>query len=220
MSLAEEALERLGVAGKDCVFVIRYSGRFSDYNANVQRRGSSIEFRLSRKWQGVSREIVIGLLQDLLIRLLRLPRQKTLNMELYDAFIRSLPKTNVLAAADPELEKSFHRVNDRYFGSALALPSMGWGNESRRKLASYDYHTDTITLSSLFRTAPEEIRDYLVYHELLHKKLQFRSSSGRTLHHGAAFRKLERQFANAEQVERSISVFLRRQNVPLLGNWF
>ena len=211
MSLPQEALERLN-ADNGYVFSIQYSNRFSDYNANVRKQGEHITFHLSKKWKGVSREIVIGLLQDLFIRLLKLPKQQTLNTELYTAFIKSLQKTNVNATADPLLEQSFNRVNDAYFDSLLPLPTMDWGQEAKRKLASYDHHTDTITVSSFFKTAPLDMLDYLVYHELLHKKLQFKNTLGRTTHHSAAFKRLEKKFNRAEAIEKEIERFIKEQS--------
>ena len=127
--LAREAYVRLGGAGA-YEFSLTYSGKFSDYNANVRRRDTLVLFSLSKKWQGISDEIVIGLLQHLLLRVLRMKKQVTLNLDLYDAFIKSLQKTTVRPVVDSFLRSSFDRLNQRFFSGMLQLPHMRWGRRS------------------------------------------------------------------------------------------
>ncbi|MBN2454278.1 M48 family metallopeptidase [Candidatus Woesearchaeota archaeon] len=208
MAIAEDAFRLLGGKG-DFFFSISYSNRFSHYNANVKKIGSNIAFSLSRKWRGVSRDIVIGLLQELLIKILKMPHRRTINIDLYNNFIRSLHRTSERVDSEPLLFDSFSRVNEKYFESLIEAPNLVWGRPSRRKLASYDYHTDTVTVSTLFKKAPLHIVDYLVYHELLHKKLKFKNSKGRSIHHSRQFRKMERAFENSAGIEKEISSFLR-----------
>ncbi len=222
MGIVEEAFLRLF---PDSAFnfeaQLSYSARFKPYNATVRKTGNFLDFSLSRSWEGVSEEIVIGLIQRLLVRILRrggFPGRSvshglsSLNMQLYDDFIREVSEVAVPAGAvsDEKLESSFKRVNEEYFLNLMEKPQLKWGAGSFRKLASYDYHTNSITVSSLFAEAPERLLDYLVYHELLHKKLKFSSSNGRTIHHGSEFRGLEAQFKDSSSVEGEINSFLRR----------
>ena len=160
-------------------------------------------FHLSKKWKGISEEIVIGLLQHLLIRILNIKNQKTIHIDLYDTFIKSLQKTTVNPVADEELRLSFERVNEQFFSETLQLPHMKWGRRSTTRLATYNHHIDTITVSSVLQ-GYEELLDFVVYHELLHKKLQYHSSCKRVRHHTAQFRKLERQFPGAERLEKEL----------------
>ena len=138
-------------------------------------------------------------------------RISTLNMQLYDDFIKGMSDVATApanAVSDEKLESSFGRVNLKYFLNLMEKPHMKWGLGSFRKLASYEYHSNSITVSSLFAEAPEHLLDYLVYHELLHKKLKFSSSNGRTRHHTVEFRKLEGQFENSAMVEAELNSFL------------
>lgn len=210
MAMVEEAFKKLY---PDKTFnysaEIKYSNKFSDYNANVKKTGSRLIFGLSKKWKSVNSEIVIGLIQDLLIKILRLKPLKTTNIDLYNNFVKSLhisvPKTNI----DKALLESFKRVNAKYFYGSAELPNLEWGSSSMRKLASYSYHTDSIKVSRIFLYSKSEIIDYLIYHELLHKMLKFKSSKGRTFHHSSEFRKLEKSFENQEAIEKEISMIIR-----------
>lgn len=209
--IAEEAFRRL-FPGREFSLVaeLRYSGRFKDFNSIVRKKGNALSFRLSRRWLEVDREIVIGLLQSLLLKILEEKSAPTMNMELYESFVRNIHLAAPVANSDPRLEQAFARVNERYFQGLVAKPAMVWGKDSFRKLASYDYHTDTVTVSSLFRASPERVLEYLLYHELLHKWLKFRSREGRSVHHTAEFRRRERQFENSAGAEKEVHAEIRR----------
>jgi predicted SprT family Zn-dependent metalloprotease len=221
MSIVEEAFNRLNTnIPFSFTATVKYSSRFSEYNANVRKSSNNLHFHLSSSWKRVNREIVIGLLQELLIKILKLPHSSTTNIDLYNNFIKNLHKTSRRIGSDKSLMESFNRINSKYFYDLIEMPNLIWGNASRRKLASYDYHTDTITVSSLFRDSPQHIIDYLVYHELLHKKLKFKNKSGRSIHHSRDFKKLEKQFDNSEAIEKEISRFLKLRHFPLLRGLF
>ena len=219
MGIAEEAFLRLfPESAFNFEAKLSYSARLKPYNATVRKTGSFLEFTLSRSWEGVSEEIVIGLIQCLLVRILRrggFPSRTMAtvhNMQLYDDFIKEISEVVMPdgTPTDETLESSFNRVNEAYFLNLMEKPQLRWGAGSFRKLASYDYHTNSITVSSLFANAPGRLLDYLIYHELLHKKLKFSSSNGRTMHHGSKFRELEAQFNDSSSVEGEINSFLRR----------
>ena len=254
MGLVEDAFSRLfPEAAFAYTAHLRYSGKFKPYNATVRKVGSTLYFNLSRSWKGTSEEIVVGLIQHLLVRILRRERLaqvgssrlcnqhrqrpmridprsipanagfaaakddgrkiSSLNMQLYDDFIKGISEVaavnNGSGSSDESLESSFARVNERYFFGIADKPNLRWGLGSFRKLASYDYHTNTITVSSLFRDAPQQLLDYLMYHELLHKKLKFSSSNGRVRHHSSEFRRLELDFESSSTIEQELNLFLR-----------
>lgn len=214
MGIVEESFSRLfsGVEFRYASSLV-YSARFKPYNATVRRIGTNLWFSLSSSWAGVSDEIVIGLLQHLLLKILRKEKPvgnlSTLNMQLYDDFIKGISEVAVVREADEKLTSAFNRVNEAYFLNLMERPNLKWGQGSFRKLASYEYHTNTITVSSLFSDAPSRLIDYLMYHELLHKKVKFKTGNGRTTHHGSEFRKLERIFEDSNSIEGELNDFLR-----------
>jgi len=184
---------------------LKYSGRFSDFNANVKKYSNNIEFNLSKKWRGVNKEIIIGLIQDLLLKIFK-KKKKTLNIDLYHNFIKNLhytvPKTN----SDPILESSFTRINNEYFDGFIEIPNIKWGRFSNRKLGSYDFHKDTISISKILLNEPRELLDYVMYHEMLHKKIKFKSGNKRTIFHSSEFRKKEQEFKDSEEIEKRLKL--------------
>ena len=205
---------------------LKYSGKFSHYNANVHLTSNLIEFRLSKQWRGVSEEIKIGLLQHLFAKLWKV-KLRTTNMDLYDYFLKSV---HLAAPAqdnvDALLLASFERVNGRYCDGLIDQPRLVWGRHSKTKLGSYEYATDTIVMSSIFKDSPREFLDNVMHHEILHKKHKFKQKNGRCHHHTPAFRRDERKFEHFDDVERRLKYFLAKKKlkeavVPKgLRKWF
>lgn len=185
-----------------------YSGRFSDFNAKACMHANTIEFRLSRKWKIVDDDIKIGLIQELFCKLLK-AKKDTFNMQLYRIFIKNMHYTADTKDSDPLLERSFERVNAKYFDAAMQRPNLRFGKDSYRTLGSYNFHTDTITITRLFEEAPDELVDYVMHHELLHKKLQFDHTKVNAHHHTKEFRNSESEFEDHKRVEKDIQSFLR-----------
>lgn len=202
---------------------IIFSGKVKDYGALASYNGhlNLMEFKLNKKWQEISDDIKIGLVQELMLRLFKdKSKKKTLSMELYDKFVKNLhvaiPKTRI----DPILKESFSRVNEKYFLGLIEMPNLVFGNDSTTVLGHYDYKTDTLTVSSIFEEHPE-LMDYIVYHELLHKKFKFKNSGSRNLYHSKAFKDEEKKFENFEDVERKINrlVRMKRSKSGWLSNF-
>ncbi len=196
---------------------VKFSKKFSPYNANVRKTGSRLVFSFSSEWKGVSEEIGIGLIQELLLRVMRRTAKETVNMELYSSFVKNLHLSAQKTVTDERLKALFERVNAAYFNSSIELPNLKWGLSSRTRLATYDYHTDTIKVSSVFKDADDEVVSCLLHHEMLHKKLKFRSSSGRSIHHSRQFRELEKAFENRDSTEQRLQSFARRRRGVFQG---
>ena len=195
-------------------FSLKYSRKFKPYNANVKLYGNSLMFHFSKDWKKISREIQIGLVQELMVKILK-DKKKTMNMELYNLFMKNVhiavPKTKI----DEVLGMSFDRVNESFFNGMLDKPNLQWGNSSVSKLGSYEYGSDTITISTIFRNEKREFLDYVMYHEMLHKKFKFQSKNGRNLHHSNEFRKMEAKFKNRDFIEKEISKIARKHRFGL-----
>src|SRR3989344_3427177 len=84
-------------------FLIRYSGRFSDYNAHVTYRGNRLAFSLSKKWKGVSEEILLGLFQTLLVKVYK-KKITTMSMDLYNLFLKNVHIAAPKHTIDPFLK--------------------------------------------------------------------------------------------------------------------
>lgn len=199
---------------------LKYSGKFKAYNANVKLRGNKIHFSLCRKWKAVSREIQIGLIQELLLRITKDKQHHgSVYIDLYNNFVKRLhiaiPKTE----SDPPLASSFSRVNERYFLGMVEQPNIRWGAASRRKLGSYDFKTDTITISSIFKAIEPELMDYVMYHEMLHKQHKYRAGRSRHCYHDKKFRDAEHAFENHKEVEQRLHKALRYAKLGKIGRF-
>ncbi|MFH0870624.1 MAG: SprT-like domain-containing protein [archaeon] len=215
MNIAERAFEELFPEKKNMrAMGIKYSRAFRPYNSNVRYTASSMTFRLSREWKSVSDEIKIGLLQSLLVKVFK-EKKKTINMDLYENFLRNIGDFAVSQESDPVLEESFNRVNDKYFSAMIDKPSLRWGSQSFSKLGTYEYGANAITISRVLEE-DQELLDYVMYHEMLHKKHKFSTKDGRSYHHTRKFRNDERAFENPD-VEDKLKGFLTRKRWSMRG---
>ncbi|MFO8016688.1 MAG: hypothetical protein R6U32_06285 [Candidatus Woesearchaeota archaeon] len=207
---------------------IRYTDRFKDYGANIKLRGNELEFGLSRKWKTVSREIRIGLLQELMLKLFsrgsKSGRRKrdggkdidTMHIDLYNSFVRNLHIAAPKDKSHPMLEESFDRVNERYFYSNIERPNLVWGGNSTTSLGSYDFKTDTIKISGIFTKIAEKdpaLLDFIMHHEILHKAHKFRSRNGRSTYHDREFRRREKEFEDYEEVDKRLKRELKKTKI-------
>lgn len=207
MDIVQKALQELGVE-REFITSIKYSDHFKAYGANIRLYNNNIILKLSRSWKPISEEIRIGLAQELLVSLLKV-KKHTMNMDIYNNFIKHLHIAIPKEKPDQMLLDSFNRVNERYFNGMMDIPNIVWGDYTTRKLGSYDYRNDTIVMSKVVEKN-QQFLDFVMHHELLHKKHKFTSKKGRSLYHSTAFRKEEQQFDGYEEVEQELKKHLRR----------
>jgi len=163
-------------------------------------------FHLSKEWKDVDREIVIGLIQHLLLKVHK-KKGTTTNIDLYYMFSKGLSKYSEASKTEPQLEDSFTRINEKFFSGEMDKPNLIWGDQSFRTLGKYEYNTNTITISRIFQESDSILLDYIMYHEMLHKKHQFKANNGRHLYHSSAFRADEAKFPNQEVIEKKLSMY-------------
>ncbi len=215
MSFLDDAYEELfKEKNRRHSLCVKYSGRLKDFNSKVSMSGENIEFHFSRKWKGIDKDIQAGLAQELLCKLFK-KKERTMRIGLYRLFVKNMHLLSDKKESDGQLLESFNRVNESYFYGMLEQPNLRFGKESHRTLGSYNFHNDTITVTSLLKGAPDEMIDFIIYHELLHKKLQFDHNKDRTMHHTAEFRKKEKEFRDAEKVDKAIGCYIKKKRFPL-----
>jgi hypothetical protein len=211
MNVAEHALKELFPEHVERrVIILKYSKAFNNYNANVKYNLQKIEFRISHEWKDVDEDIVMGLLQMLFLKMFK-QKKNTMYIDLYNSFIKKLSTYTRQDKDDPILDASFERVNTYYFDGFMDKPNLVWGTDSARKLGHFEYATNTIMISTLFKEE-DELLDYIMYHELLHKKLKYSTTNGRSLHHSKKFKDKEAEFAN-KNIEKDLEHFLKRHRL-------
>lgn len=103
-----------------------------------------------------------------------------------------------------DLSASFTRVNARYFASSINRPALVWSRTlTGRKFGHYDFIQDTVMLSRSLdhHAVPELLIDYIMFHELLHKKHGIRWANGRHHAHTPDFRREEKKFEGHREAE-------------------
>ncbi len=113
-----------------------------------------------------------------------------------------------------DLAALFDQINRQYFHGELEQPRLVWSaRSSTRRLGTYQPDADTISISRRLdrNDVPALLVEYVLYHEMLHKKLGLKEVNGRRYAHTATFRKLERQFEGWEEAE-SIMKGLHKQS--------
>jgi hypothetical protein len=212
MSFAKEAFMELFPERDvdEYALSVTYTDRFKPYNANVKYGGKSLKFNFSRKWESISKEIQIGLLQELMLKVFK-EKKKSLNIDLYNNFMKHVHIAAPKVKSDPYLESTFTRLNDSYFGGMLEKPNFDWHNSTHR-LGSYEFGSDTISMSTILREN-EDALAYVMYHEMLHKHMKFSCSNGKTRHHTREFRNREAQFENAALLEKELTHIVRKSRM-------
>ena len=209
MNLIQESYQRLF---PDQLFSYQtklgYNRRLGDFNANVRLHQNIIEINLNLQWKDIDNEIKIGLIQHLLLKVFK-KKTTTSNITLYNNFVKNIDLLTPKTKSDPILEQSFLRVNEQFFYDQLIQPNLQWGQDSYRKLASYNYHNDTVTVSTLFQDTETRILDYLMYHELLHKHHKFNHKNGRSSYHNKEFKEAEKLYPNQAEIEKQLSLIAR-----------
>jgi len=215
MNLIQESYQRL-FPEKEFSYetLMEYNRRLSNFNANIKLQQNKISVNLNLQWKDIDDEIKIGLIQHLLLKIFKKKKNNTTqNINLYNNFIKNIPTLTPKTKTNPLLCSSFERVNELFFSSLLEKPNLVWGSNACRKLASYNFHDDTVTVSSIFLDAKEDVLDYLMYHELLHKYHKFKHKNGRSSFHTKAFREDESRYPQQQEIEHKIEKIIRCQKV-------
>ena len=94
----------------------------------------------------------------------------------------------------------------------MERPNLVWGTVNVCRMGSYEYGSDTLMLSRILAD-DTNLLDYVMYHELLHKKHKFSSKHGRAIHHSKAFRIDEQKFKDAPLLEKRLGQLTRRSRI-------
>jgi hypothetical protein len=95
------------------------------------------------------------------------------------------------------LETIFHKVHQGYFDKAFPKPQLAWSKTfTNRKYGHYEPARDRVVISRTLDdpNVPSYVAEFVMYHELLHKRHGETWVNGRRWVHTSAFRRDERQF--------------------------
>ena len=111
-----------------------------------------------------------------------------------------------------DLSESFDRVNHDYFAGAMPRPRLTWNRSfTGRKFGHYDWILDTVMVTRTLDDSrvPAFVTDFIVYHELLHKKHGITWTNGRGYAHTAEFYREERAFKQYAEAEGMLEKLAR-----------
>ena len=106
-----------------------------------------------------------------------------------------------------DLTAIFRQVNRQYFDGSLSQPRLTWSSrKTTRRLGAYHPESDTITINRRLDSAdiPAYLLEYVMYHEMLHKKIGLKEVNGRRYAHTKIFRDAEQKFESYQQAEALI----------------
>jgi predicted SprT family Zn-dependent metalloprotease len=213
MELIKESYQRL-FPNKEFLYqtTLEYNRRLSPFNANITLHKNKIKINMNLEWKSIDEEIKIGLIQHLLLRILK-KKANTTNIDIYTNFTKNIHILTPKNKIDPHLEQSFNRVNNQFFQNALEKPNLIWGKNSKRKLACYNFHNDTISVSTIFKENDTTVLDYIMYHEMLHKHLKFKQNNSRHAYHTKEFKEAERLYPHYKEIEKQINTIIRSTKI-------
>ena len=123
-----------------------------------------------------------------------------------------IEKGSLAPGAFFDLRNSFQRVNQTYFDGNLPEPHLIWSSRlTRRKFGHYQWDIDTVMVSKTLdqENTPAYVIDYVMFHELLHKKIGARLVNQRRAVHTPAFKKQESRFKMIDQSKRWLNQLSR-----------
>jgi len=173
-------------------------------------------------FQNADRQVWQSLLQCSLGQCAPASEQQYREFAASEDFNESLFELESFAAPPPppsrgrayDLNEIFARVNNAYFGGLMLKPLLTWNRTlTARKFGHYQPGRDAIMISVTLDDpdVPAFALDFVMYHELLHKKHGSMTVNGRRLSHSPAFRAEERLFAQYHEAERLIRELALRQ---------
>lgn len=186
----------------------------------VRDLGKTLDMRVQEGFISAPDTIITGLLE-----LAYNPRAKGVRQAIKDYTFSSsyqeirqrleylgVPRNSFAAGSAHDLAESFQRVNHTYFSGKLDRPNLVWNTRlTHRKFGHYQWDTDTVMLSRSLDhpEIPDLVVDYVMYHELLHKKLGAKQAKHNRIAHTGEFRQAESQFKNLAQAKRILNQISR-----------
>jgi SprT-like family len=207
---------RLGIRRSVPDFHIEFRP-FSSLRSSINLRGNRARVRISDVLKEAPPIVLEALAEILLAQLFRRQASEEAR-ECYLAYVfepavrRRIDETRckrgrlrLLPAQGKhfDLGEIFARLNERFFKQELTCSRIGWSaRHSRSVLGHYDPAHKTITISrSLDSPAvPDDVVEYLVFHEMLHIRFPLERHGSRRVMHSRAFRVAEKSYPDYRRV--------------------
>jgi len=192
---------------------------FAGLNSYIKVRNRKASVKLSDILRNAPRPVHRALAYILVAKLFHKPPEERFE-EIYRSYIttplvsrviervqRRRGRKRIMGAQGRvrDLEKSFHRLNRRYFKGELKMPQLTWSaRRTHRILGHLDRVHNTLVVSRTLDDAriPQFFFEYILYHEMLHLKHAPRRKGDRYYNHTPEFLREERQFKDFDQAQK------------------
>ncbi len=177
-----------------------------------ERRGGRLSIRIAEGLIAADDAVLEAVLSAALVGERDAHRKRYLDFAETDAYRDVLLEIDLAADVDADrpqgvvydLRELFEVVNARYLGGTMSPPRLAWSDRlTSRRLGYFEPQRDRIVVSRTLdaERVPRFVVEYIVYHELIHRKLGTTWSGSRMRSHTAQFRREERKFAHYREVE-------------------
>ena len=115
---------------------------------------------------------------------------------------------NLTRGSIHDLAALFEKINQSYFAGDMDKPAIAWSpRKTKHRFGSYNFEKDQILISKTLdqKNVPSFVVEFVLYHEMLHRKLGFRQTEHRKIAHTAEFRLQEHQFAQYTEAQKMIN---------------
>jgi len=204
----------------------RFDVEFTFYHTSalfqIQGKSSLIQITAQESLTTAPDAVLIALLETALGNPSQLTRQK-IREYTFSHYYQSarelleylgIQKGSFAKGSVHDLIESFKRVNLAYFDKQISEPHLVWNNRMTvRKFGHYQWDTDTVMISRSLdqRRVPAFVVDYVMYHELLHKKLGARLVNSRRMVHTSLFHQEEAKFARLDEAQKHLNKISRKR---------
>lgn len=189
---------------------------YTSIKHTIRKKNGIILIRVSDTFVDAPEKVLLCLGRILLAKLHKTPVMQK-DRRIYNQYVTSEPlqkkasrminrkrHTKIIKGRYKDLEKSFERVNNQYFNGSMEKPVLTWSvKRSKRTFGRYDVERDIVYISQVLDSPeiPEEFLDFIMYHELLHKKYGITIRKGKRRMHTPEFKREEKKFRNYEKMK-------------------
>jgi hypothetical protein len=115
-----------------------------------------------------------------------------------------------------DLQKSFERINNRYFKGELVMPNLTWSKrKTHTRFGHHDAAFNTIVISRTLdnKELPSFLLDYVMFHEALHMKHGWNYKEGKRQMHTKDFKAEEKMFAEFKRAKALLKKLSGRTSI-------
>ncbi len=178
-------------------------------------RGNVVAIRIDEGFVHADDEVVEAIIRSMIVRKTRARErlvQEFVSSEEYTDVVLELDLAAEVTAEETrgvayDLDELFDTVNREYFGGKMSRPRLTWTRRlTQSRFGHHEPARDRIVVSLTLddRRVPRFVVEFILYHELLHRRHPARWINGRYRSHTPEFRREERKFRQYDEAEQSL----------------